>query len=172
MKSLLIALLLFLALPIAARAAEDVFNNERGSISISDLGIESKGSQLVYYLGIVPPEHHSLGSVRFSTGPFINGSLQDGGKFSPIGSSFEVIGRGNYGEPKGLIFSGQFVCAGPMDIGQQDRRHPDLQFRGNIQGIFTTAGWSPLHNSDDRPNGRTTRPGYRTHRDGRLVFTP
>ncbi len=88
MKSLLIALLLFLALPIAARAAEDVFNNERGSISISDLGIESKGSQLVYYLGIVPPEHHSLGSVRIQRGHSLTEACKTVESFPPSVPAF------------------------------------------------------------------------------------
>lgn len=129
-------MLLVLALPRAAWGAQDIFNNERGSISISYPGIESNGSQLVYCIGIVPPEHHSLGPVRFSTGPLVKGSLETGGVFSPIGSSFEVIGRGKYGEPKGVIFSGQFV--GPVKWILVSKTGAVLIFklRGNIEGMF------------------------------------
>jgi hypothetical protein len=112
------------------------FNNERGSISISYSGIESKGSQMVYCFGVVPPEHHSLGPISFSTGALPSGSLETGGKFSPICSSFVVIGRGNYGEPKGVIFSGNFF--GPIKWTLISKTGAVLIFKltGNIEGIF------------------------------------
>ncbi len=134
----LVVVLLVLALPRAAWSAEDVFNNERGSISISDSGIVSKGSQLVYCLKIVPPDGHSLGSVNFSVGALIKGSLQEGGKFSPSGSTFEVVGRGKYGEPKGVIFTGNFV--GPVRWTLVSKTGAVLIFRlnGNVEGTFYT----------------------------------
>ena len=136
MKRMLVVALLALALPRAAWAAQDIFNNERGSISISYSGIESKGSQMVYCFGVVPPEHHSLGPISFSTGALPSGSLETGGKFSPICSSFVVIGRGNYGEPKGVIFSGNFF--GPIKWTLISKTGAVLIFKltGNIEGIF------------------------------------
>ena len=56
---------------------------------------------MVYCFGVVPPEHHSLGPIIFSTGALLSGSLETGGKFSPIGSSFVVIGRAIMASPKG-----------------------------------------------------------------------
>ena len=58
------------------------------------------------------PPRHSLGSVRFSTGALITGSILGGGYFSSVGSSYVVNGAGKYGQPKGTIFSGTFV--GPI----------------------------------------------------------
>jgi hypothetical protein len=107
-RMIVVALLLVAFLPGAVFAAEDFFNNERGTISISNPGIVSKGSQLVYCGGIVPPAGHSLGPVSFSTGALTSGTLTGGGTFSSVGSSFLVIGKGDYGEPKGTIFVGGF----------------------------------------------------------------
>jgi hypothetical protein len=107
-RKIVAALLVVAFLPGVVFAAEDVFNNERGTISISSSGIASKGSQLVYCGGIVPPAGHSLGPVRFSTGALTSGTLTGGGTFSSVGSSFIVIGIGDYGEPKGTIFEGSF----------------------------------------------------------------
>ena len=106
-------LALALALPMAAWADGIVLVNQFGSIGISDAGISSTQSQLTQFNGIVAPKGHSLGSVSFTTGALVSGSIAAGGVFSSTGSTFVVIGKGNYGEPKGTIFSGSFV--GPVD---------------------------------------------------------
>jgi hypothetical protein len=103
-----LALLVWVLLPSVVWAHYHWCNNEHGSISISMSGIETRGSQLTYLFGIVPPKGHSLGLVIFSTGAMLTGSPQTGGTFSATGSSFKLIGKGNYGEPKGTIFSGFF----------------------------------------------------------------
>jgi hypothetical protein len=112
MKAALLLIVLALALPLTAFADGIVLTNQYGNIAISNAGISSTGSELRSFNGIVAPPHHSLGSVRFSTGALTSGSLAAGGTFSSTGSSFVVIGKGDYGEPKGTIFSGSFV--GPI----------------------------------------------------------
>jgi PEP-CTERM motif len=112
MKAALLLIVLALALPFTALADGIVLTNQGGNIAISNAGISSIGSQLRSFNGIVAPSGHSLGSVRFSTGALTSGSLAAGGTFSSTGSSFVVIGNGNYGQPKGTIFSGSFV--GPI----------------------------------------------------------
>jgi hypothetical protein len=112
MKAALILIVLALALPLTAFADGIVLTNQGGNIAISNAGISSIGSQLRSFNGIVAPQGHSIGSVRFSTGALTSGSLAAGGTFSSTGSSFVVIGNGNYGQPKGTIFSGSFV--GPI----------------------------------------------------------
>ena len=69
--------------------------NQFGSISVSNAGITSVQSQLKSFNGITNPSGHSIGSVSFSTGALISGSLAAGGTFSATGSSFLVIGKGN-----------------------------------------------------------------------------
>jgi hypothetical protein len=112
MKAAWILIVLALALPLTAFADGIVLTNQGGNIAISNAGISSIGSQLRSFNGIVAPPGHSIGSVRFSTGALTSGSLATGGTFSSTGSSFVVIGNGNYGQPKGTIFSGSFV--GPI----------------------------------------------------------
>jgi hypothetical protein len=112
MKAALFLIVLALALPLTAFADGIVLTNQGGGVAISNAGISSIGSQLKSFNGIAAPSGHSLGSVRFSTGALISGSLAAGGTFSSTGSSFVVIGNGSYGQPKGTIFSGSFV--GPI----------------------------------------------------------
>jgi hypothetical protein len=113
MRRVVVLALLALALPIAAWADGIDLVNQFGSISISNAGITSTQSQLTQFNGIVAPKGKSLGSVSFTTGALISGSIAAGGTFSSTGSTFVVIGKGNFGEPKGVIFSGSFV--GPID---------------------------------------------------------
>jgi hypothetical protein len=112
MRRVLFLALLALALPMAAWADGIDLTNQFGSISISTAGITSMQSQLKSFNGITAPAGHALGSVSFSTGALVSGSLLAGGVFSDVGSSFVVIGKGNFGQPKGTIFSGSFV--GPI----------------------------------------------------------
>lgn len=101
--------LLAMTLPIAAWASGIDLTNQGGTISITLGGITSKGSQLKSFNGIQAPPGKSLGSVSYSTGALTSGTIAGGGTFSSVGSSFVVIGKGNYGQPKGVIFSGAFV---------------------------------------------------------------
>jgi hypothetical protein len=112
MRRVVVLALLALALPIAAWADGITLTNEFGTISISSAGIISKGSELKSFNGITAPAGHSLGTVSFTTGALTSGSITGGGTFSATGSSFIVTGSGNFGEPKGTIFSGTFV--GPI----------------------------------------------------------
>ena len=104
--------LLAMTLPIAAWADDITLVNKYGSIAISDSGITTKGSELIAFNGIQAPKNHSLGTVSYTTGALTSGTILGGGTFSSTGSSFLVIGKGNYGQPKGTIFSGSFF--GPI----------------------------------------------------------
>jgi hypothetical protein len=112
MRRVVVLAFLALALPIAAWADTIDLNNQYGSVSISIAGITSTQSQLKSFNGITAPPGHALGSVSFTTGALTSGSLRWGGTFDATGSTFVVIGKGNYGQPKGTIFSGSFV--GPI----------------------------------------------------------
>ncbi len=137
MKAALLLIVLALALPLTAFADGIVLTNQNGSIAISMAGISSTGSQLRSFNGIVAPPGHSLGSVSFSTGALISGSIAAGGTFSSTGSSFVVIGRGNYGQPKGTIFSGSFV--GPIIwtlTSPPGAKNLTFTLSGTIQGML------------------------------------
>jgi hypothetical protein len=123
-----------LTLQISAWADGINLVNRFGSISISSAGVVSQGSQLRQFNGIVPGKGHSLGSVSFSTGPLLSGSIFTGGVFSAVGSMFRVLGRGNGGQPKGVIFSGMFVGPSAWTLVGQKGQGLTFQLTGTISG--------------------------------------
>jgi hypothetical protein len=113
MKRILLMVLLALALPMAAFASSVDFTNSGGTLSGSSDGLSLSGSALIAVnglngLGLVTGD---LGSVSFSTGALIHGSLQNGGKFA-AGGSFVIMGNGSSGIPTGALFTGSF--SGPV----------------------------------------------------------
>jgi len=136
MRRVLVLALLAIAMPMAAWADGIDLINKFGSISISAAGITSVGSQLKQFNGIVADPGHSLGSVSFSTGALLSGSLLGGGTFSDVGSSFLVIGKGNQVPHKGVIFDGAFV--GPISWTLIDQHGQSLTYElsGTIQGTL------------------------------------
>jgi len=137
-RVVVLALLAFaVALPTAAWADGIVITNQNGSISASTAGIFSINSQLTSFNGIVAPPGHALGSVSFGTGALISGSLAAGGTFSSTGSYFDVVGKGNFGQPKGAIFTGAFV--GPITwtlTSPPGQKNLTYTLSGTIQGML------------------------------------
>jgi hypothetical protein len=132
MRRILVLALLSLTIPGAARGDGINLLNKFGTISISNAGIISKGSQLSQFNGIATG--HGLGSVSFATGALLSGSIQAGGTFSSVGSSFKVMSMGNGGQLKGVIFSGAFV--GPISWTLVSQTGPSLIFQlsGTLSG--------------------------------------
>ena len=137
-RMIVVAMLLWALLPMAAWGSGIGLINKYGTVSISNAGIVSKGSQLVGFNGIVAPHGRSLGSVSFSTGALTSGSLQTGGIFSSGGSSFNVIGKGGHGLPKGVIFTGTFI--GQIHWSEISKNGANLVFllRGAVSGQLYT----------------------------------
>lgn len=107
MRRVVVLALLALALPMAAWA-DIILTNQFGTIAVSNSGIVSKGSQLRSYDNFAPG--HSLGSVSFTTGALNGGTLAGGGSFSSVGSTFVVIGKGNWAHGHNtVIFTGSFT---------------------------------------------------------------
>jgi hypothetical protein len=110
MRRVVVLVLLALALPIAAWADGITLTNQFGTVSVSTAGISSFGSQLKSFNGISAAPGHSLGSVSFTTGGMIGGNLAGGGTFSSAGSTFNVIGKGNWIHGHNTaIFTGSFT---------------------------------------------------------------
>lgn len=111
-KSLLLALLflscLMLPNPALATSGTD-FSNGGGTLSGSNAGLTLSGSTLIAVNGFNGGGLISgdLGSVSFTTGALISGSLDMGGTFA-AGGTFTVDGNGSNGLPNGVIFSGSF----------------------------------------------------------------
>ena len=108
MRRVVVLALLALALPMAAWA-DIILTNQFGTVSVSNSGISSIGSQLKSFNSVVAAPGHSLGSVSFTTGAMISGTLAGGGFFSSVGSTFNVIGKGNWAQGHNTaIFTGSF----------------------------------------------------------------
>jgi hypothetical protein len=120
-----------LLLPVAAWANGINLTNQFGTVTVTNAGVVSTGSQLTKFNKITAPSGHALGSVSFSTGALASGSIWTGGTFSSVGSSFIVTGVGNYGQPKGTIFSGSFV--GPISWTL-------VSHTGTYNYVFTLSG--------------------------------
>ena len=132
MRRILVLALLSLTIPTAAWADGIDLLNKFGMITISNAGITSKGSELSQFNGT--KTGHGMGSVAFATGALLSGSIQAGGTFSSMGSFFKVVGVGNGGQPKGVIFSGAFV--GPISWTLVSQTGPSLIFQlsGTLSG--------------------------------------
>jgi len=137
MRRVLVLTMLSLALPLSLWGSGIDLTNQNGSISILTTGITSKGSQLNGFNGIMAPSGHALGSVSFSTGALMSGSIATGGTFSSMGSSFMVIGKGNFGQPKGVIFSGAFVGPIVWTLVSQQGQGLVFQLSGTIMGTLS-----------------------------------
>jgi len=110
MRRVVVLILLALALPIAAWADGITLTNQFGTVSVSAAGISSIGSQLKSFNNIVATPGHSLGTVSFTTGALISGTLASGGTFSSAGSTFDVVGKGNWAQGHNTaIFTGSFT---------------------------------------------------------------
>ena len=106
------------------------FTNQFGVVTITNAGIVSSRSELKSFDGVTAPRGRALGSVYFSTGALTSGGIWTGGTFSSKGSSFLVTCAGNYGQPKGVVFSGAFV--GPISW--------TLVSHGQYYYVFTLSG--------------------------------
>jgi PEP-CTERM motif len=112
MRRVVVLVLLALALPIAAWAdGITLITNQLGTVSVSAAGVSSFGSQLKSFNGVLAAPGHSLGSVNFTTGAMMSGgTLAGGGSFSSVGSTFSVIGKGNWAHGHNTaIFTGSFT---------------------------------------------------------------
>jgi len=139
MRRVVVLALLALALPIAAWADGITLVNEYGGVDVSLSGISSHQSELQQFNGIVAPKGHSLGSVSYTTGVLVSGTIAGGGVFSATNSSFVVVGKGKYGQPKGTIFSGSFI--GPIDwtnTTPAGKKNLTFTLSGEIGGMLYT----------------------------------
>jgi hypothetical protein len=64
----------------------------------------------------------------------MSGSIQSGGIFSSVGSSFKVVGIGNGGQPKGVIFSGAFTGPITWTLVSQNGQNLTFQLTGTLAG--------------------------------------
>jgi len=137
-----LAVLAALAMPVAAWAGGIDLTNQYGTVTILASGITTRGSELLSFNGIEAPKGQSLGNVNFGTGALTSGDIYAGGVFSDVGSYFNIIGRGMYGQPRGAIFTGAFVS--PIDWtivatgGKGNKNFTEYELSGEIGGTVWT----------------------------------
>ncbi|HEY7097173.1 MAG TPA: PEP-CTERM sorting domain-containing protein [Terriglobales bacterium] len=110
MRRALWLVLLTLILPIAAFGSSIDFTNSGGTLVGTNAGLSLTGSVLIAVKGLDGGgliTGDDLGTVEFSTGALISGSLKYGGIFA-AGGSFTITGNGTNGIPDGIIFTGSF----------------------------------------------------------------
>ncbi len=143
MRRVVVLTLLALALPIAAWAGGIDIKNRIGTVSITNAGIVSTGSQLLQFGSVTTGT--SLGSVSFRTGALISGSVLSGGTFSAAGSSFVVMGVGQWAKTltgasncgKGCaLFSGSFVGPVTWTLTGQTGQTRFYTLSGTIRGTL------------------------------------
>ncbi len=141
LKKVVLLAVLALALPIAALADSQIdFNAQGGSISGSDAGLTLTGSTLIAvnnYFG-TSTIGSNLGTVSFTTGAKLSGSLQDGGTFSSAGSTFTIVGNGVNGVPVGTIFSGSFTS--DIILNESGTSLHNYGLFGVVTGTLSTGG--------------------------------
>jgi hypothetical protein len=111
MKRIVMMALLALALPLAAFAGNVDFGNTGGTLAGTTAGLTLTGSDLTHAVGIglgTCSTATPCGSLSFTTGALISGSLTTGGTFSGTESTFTITWNGTDGLPT-AIFTGSFV---------------------------------------------------------------
>lgn len=113
MKKFLWLAVLALALPVAtwANSTQLVFGNNGGKLSTNGSTLTLAGSTLSSFTMGGTTYTGSLGSVSFTTGSLLSGTLGGGGTFN-AGGSFTITGNGSNGIPNGALFTGAF--SGPV----------------------------------------------------------
>lgn len=119
MKKAVLLMLLALALPLAswANSSNIVFSNTGGKIATGGTTtsptLSLSNSTLTGFTGLNGvPITGTLGTLSFTTGGLISGTLGGGGTFA-AGGSFTITGNGSNGLPNGYLFQGTF--SGPAN---------------------------------------------------------
>ncbi|HMD15978.1 MAG TPA: PEP-CTERM sorting domain-containing protein [Terriglobales bacterium] len=147
-----------LLVPMAAWASGIDLSNQFGTVTFTNSGLVSTGSELMSFGGIKATAGHDLGTVSFSTGAFSGTSIWSGGTFSATGSSFDVIGIGAWAKALTgatqnpvTLFTGSFV--GPISWTVVSHVHDDYIF------LLSGAIWGELYNGR-YVSGTTTQTIY------------
>lgn len=111
MKRILVLAVLALALPMAAFASSSIdYSNSGGTLTASTTGSltlsGSDLSQIRWFPGGVTCAS-GCGSITFTTGALLTGSLAMGGTFAD-GGSITITGSGMNGAASGVLFTGTF----------------------------------------------------------------
>jgi hypothetical protein len=145
MKRILLLAVLALALPTAVFAGSVEFTNLGGTLTGSNAGLTVSGSPLIAVSGLNGGgliTGNNLGSISFTTGALLSGSLATGGTFAN-GGSFTITGNGTNGVPSGVLFTGTF--AGPNPVTWIENTMADGTHSYTLSGQLTGTTASGFH---------------------------
>jgi hypothetical protein len=134
---------------MAAWASGIDLTNQFGTVTISNSGISTVGSELLSWGTLQAAQGHSLGGVNFSTGAFTSGGIWTGGTLSATGSTFDVFGVGLWAKAMAgvnqspvALFTGSFI--GPITWTL-------VSHTGKFNYVFTLSGeiYGMLYNGHD-----------------------
>ncbi len=145
MKRVVWMALLALALPSGLFASNSVdFTNLGGTLTGSNAGLDLAGSQLEVVkglngLGVVAG---ALGSLSFSTGALMSGSLSNcttAGICATFasGGTFKISLNGSDGLPKGLVFKGSFSGPVTWSLIQEGNGMDSYTLSGALTGTWS-----------------------------------
>ncbi len=138
-RVVVLAILALMVAPIAAWADGITIVNKGGLLSLSNAGIVSTSSHLHQFNNIVAPPNGGLGFVNFSTGALVSGSLQAGGVFSSVGSSFVVKGTSSQLPCHNcILFNGTFTGNITWTLVSQGVHVSVYQLSGTLVGQLWT----------------------------------
>ncbi|MCU1298017.1 MAG: hypothetical protein JWO91_2295 [Acidobacteriaceae bacterium] len=141
-KTVLLAVLVG-ALSLAAFAdTQFSYSDSGGRLWIGPTGLRLSGATLqsvngIFGLGLISGAN--LGNVSFSTGHLLSGSLQTGAIFA-AGGSFRIVGNGQDGLARGLIFSGTFTSPVSWTLTTLANGKYDYILSGSVSGTIRGGG--------------------------------
>lgn len=119
------------------------FSNGGGVLSGSSAGLSLPGSILIAVTGYpgLGSANGDLGTVSFSTGALLSGSLQNGGTFA-AGGTFTIDGNGTGGLPNGVLFSGTFSTPSTWTLTTLANGTHNYTLTGTLTGMLGTTSLS------------------------------
>jgi hypothetical protein len=164
-----VVLLLALVLPIAAWANSNiVFQNTGGNVTTNGSTITLTNSTLTSFTGLNGiPITGNLGTVNFTTGALLSGSLGTSAVLA-AGGSFTITGNGTNGLPNGVLFSGSF--SGPVNwigtynpLGNGGKGNWTYVLTGTVMGTLNNgqaAGGGTVQLTFDVPGSKQFGKGH------------
>jgi PEP-CTERM motif-containing protein len=186
MRKVLWMALLSLALPMAAWANSSniVFQNTGGNIVVGGTNahptLQLTTSVLTSFTGLNGINHTgTLGTINFSTGSLMGGSLATSGTFA-AGGSFTISGNGTGGIANGVMFSGSFT--GPVNwvgsfnpSGNHGLGAWTYVLSGSVAGTLSNGAYAQggtVQFTFDVPKGKQFSKGVRLNQGVTTVTVP
>jgi len=147
MKKILVLAVLALALPMAVFASSSIdYSNSGGMLTGSaTAGLTLSGSDLSQIRAFPSGTiicGSACGSLTFTTGALVSGSLAMGGTFAS-GGSFTIIGSGMNGAPSGVLFTGAFTGPTTWSLLTDASGNHSYTLQGTLSGT-TASGFKTV----------------------------